>query len=134
MGLAVEVMRGRNCGSVPVVDDQNRIVGMITDRDICLHSEKAGKNLVELRVAQGMTSNVECCGPDDSLAEAEKKLQARQIRRLPVVDGKRRLIGILSLADLVRDRRKKKLGQTIASISRPAKRAKNRARSSRKQP
>jgi CBS domain-containing protein len=127
MRRAVQIMREKDCGSVPVVDERTRVVGIITDRDICLASDAAGKNLAELRVVQGMASDVECCGPDDTIADAEKKLRTRKVRRLPVVDRKRRLVGILSVADLAlaTERKKKKkvgkaeVGRTLASISRP---------------
>jgi CBS domain-containing protein len=127
MDRAVEVMLGKDCGCVPVVDDQERVVGIITDRDICVASYATGQKLSELFVRGGMAPKVECCAPDDSLDEAERKLRARQLRRLPVVDRDGRLVGILSMADLARavalgkrSMHPADLCETLAAICRPS--------------
>ena len=120
---AVEIMRRQDCGSVPVIDGQRRVVGIITDRDIVLAA--AMKSIPELKVSDYMADDVECATPKEKVLEAEKKLRTRRVRRLPVVDKKQRLVGMLSIADLARATDKKKLrkadvGRTIVSISRAA--------------
>jgi len=125
MDRAVEIMMGKDCGCVPVIDEQKRVVGIITDRDICLIVYATNQKPSELSVRGGMAPRVECCTPEDSVDEAERKLRERQLRRLPVVDTDGRLVGILAMADLVRATSKRKRAishrevcETFASICR----------------
>ncbi len=91
-----------DCGCVPVVagDGSGRVVGMVTDRDLCMAAFTSGARLGELRVEQAMSGAVCACRPTDSLADAAALMRSAQVRRLPVVDGEGRLRGLLSLADL----------------------------------
>jgi CBS domain-containing protein len=92
-----------DCGSVPVVDPSTRrTVGMITDRDICMATLMQDRPPSAIRVADVMSRELHFCSPESSVTEAERIMRTRQIRRLPVLDRDERLIGILSLADLVR--------------------------------
>jgi signal-transduction protein with cAMP-binding, CBS, and nucleotidyltransferase domain len=76
---------------------------MITDRDICMCALFEGKPLGELLVNQAMTTRLRCCEPNDTLEQAERLMSEGRIRRLPVVNAGRELIGLISLADLARD-------------------------------
>ncbi len=97
--LAAQLMWDHDCGCVPVVDDDDHVVGMLTDRDICMSAYTRDLPLSRLAVADAMAKEVFTCAPDDSLDTAEQLMGRRQVRRLPVVaDG--RLIGVLSLNDL----------------------------------
>jgi CBS domain-containing protein len=92
-----------DCGSVPVVDPQTRrTVGMITDRDICMATWMQDRPPSAVQVWEVMSRGLHACAADDSIAEAERIMRSEQIRRLPVLDSNDRLIGILSLADIVR--------------------------------
>ena len=99
---AARIMWERDCGCVPVVasDGSRRVVGMVTDRDICMASYTSGGRLAEMRVADAMANQVHSCHADAPLSEAEEIMQSAQVRRLPVVDPDGRLHGILSLADI----------------------------------
>lgn len=99
---AARIMWERDCGCVPVVaaDGSGRLVGMITDRDLCMAAYTRGARLTELQVGEVMSTQLHTCRPEDDLAEAEARMRAAQVRRLPVVDGAGHLRGILSLADL----------------------------------
>ena len=100
---AVRLMWDCDCGSVPVLDeDGNQVVGIVTDRDICMATWSKDLSPSAIRVSDAMSKELHCCSPGDGVALAENLMRARQIRRLPVLDDDRRLVGILSLADIVR--------------------------------
>ena len=99
---AAEMMDELNVGSIPVCDGE-RPVGMITDRDITVRATAAGKNPDETRVSDAMTEDVRWCMEDD-VEEVVHTMSDIQIRRLPVVDRTKRLVGIVSLGDLATDR------------------------------
>lgn len=92
-----------NCGCLPVIDESRRVVGVITDRDICIATVLIGASLQDIWVAEAMAKDVYTCGPKDSLVEAQAIMQEARVRRLPVVDASTRLVGVISLADLARE-------------------------------
>jgi CBS domain-containing protein len=89
-----------DCGCVPVCDGDDRVVGMITDRDICLATYFSGKPPREIAVGEAMARHVLACAPADRVAAAEMTMRAAQVRRLPVIGADGRLVGILSLNDI----------------------------------
>jgi CBS-domain-containing membrane protein len=100
LGSAAQIMWEMDCGAVPVVDSERRVIGMITDRDICMASHLQGVILSDASVASAMARDIKCCGPHDSPATVQALMQQHKIRRVPVIDAQRRLIGIVTLADL----------------------------------
>ena len=101
---AAQTMWENECGCVPVVDEAEKLVGMLTDRDICLSSLVRGKSLREITVADEMREDpvswmVWSCGPGDHLAVALAAMAEHKVHRLPVLDGGK-LVGILSLDDI----------------------------------
>ena len=98
-------------GCVPIVSDDGsrNVVGMLTDRDICMATLQRGRAPHEVAIRDVMSDVVRSVGPSHELKEAEAIMRAAQVRRLPVVDGHQMLAGILSLADLARhaDRKRK---------------------------
>ncbi len=131
LSTPARIMWERDCGCVPVVDGNGsaQLVGVITDRDICMAAYTNGARLAEIRVNDAMAHEVHSCSVDDSVAEAERLMRAAQVRRLPVVDRDGRLRGILSLADLAegagelrgsaRGGRETELAHTLEAICRP---------------
>ncbi|MGC8518938.1 MAG: CBS domain-containing protein [Steroidobacteraceae bacterium] len=126
---AAELMWRHDCGALPVCDrgDSQKLIGIITDRDICMHAMFGGKALAELSVAGGMSKTVHCLRPSDSLAQAERVMCESRVRRLPVIDHGGMLLGMLSLADLAREAARERtqprkdinetdVGHTLASI------------------
>ncbi len=126
---AAQLMWNFDCGSVPVCggNGESRIVGMITDRDICMSGLFQGKALRDLRVSDAMSKSVETCRSSASLAEAEKIMRNARIRRLPVIDEHDALVGVISLADLAREAARERtnrgreiteteVGDTLAAI------------------
>jgi CBS domain-containing protein len=97
-----QIMWELECGIVPVVDAEQRLHGVITDRDICMAAYTKGRPLHEICVADVMSQPVHRCSADEPITRAIAVMAAAQVRRLPVVDAAQRLVGIVSLADLVR--------------------------------
>ncbi len=98
---AIELLWSAGCGALPVVNSEKRVVGIVTDRDICVALGTRNRRPSELLVKELMTSDVACCGPDDEIHEALKTMRQRKVRRLPVVDATGRLEGMLCATDLL---------------------------------
>lgn len=97
---AAEIMWTRNCGSVPIVEEGGRVVGIVTDRDLFLAIATGNHKAVELTVGETMSKDLALCSPSDDVRIALKTMAQKQLRRLPVVDEVGRLKGILSLGDI----------------------------------
>lgn len=112
------IMRDHNVGVVPVVDDQQNCVGIVTDRDIVVRG-LAERMDGTTQVQQVMTSDVIFGRPDMTVDEASRVMADQQIRRLPVVENGR-LVGIVAMADMaVRQAFVDEAGQALAEISEP---------------
>ncbi|MBL9007027.1 MAG: CBS domain-containing protein [Myxococcales bacterium] len=99
---AARFMWENDVGAVPIVDNQGRVVSMLTDRDICMAAYTQGRPLSEIGVSVAMSERLVVCHPEDSLERAEELMSLYQVRRLPVVDLEGLVLGILSLNDLAR--------------------------------
>ena len=99
---AAELMRDHDIGSLPVVDESGHVVGMITDRDICMatYAQDAPPRAISVELA--MSRHPATCAPGDDLAVVEEQMRRRQIHRMPVVDDAGHPVGIVSLNDLAR--------------------------------
>ena len=102
---AARLMWENDFGCLPVIDDDGsgRLVGMITDRDICMAAYFAERPLSQIKVVEAMTKDVRGCNAGDDLAEARAIMRETAVRRLPVIDALERVIGLMSLADLARE-------------------------------
>ncbi len=113
-------MQSEDIGCCPVVEE-DRLVGMITDRDITVRSAAKGFDPNQQQVREIMTANVISAHPSMSMEEACRLMSENQIRRLPVVENDR-LVGMVSLADLAIDfEEAEMLAETLESISEPAR-------------
>jgi len=97
----ITVMEKNDCGAVPIVNAQNKVVGMITDRDICLALGRRPLPAAAIPVAEVMSRRVYACGPDEEVHAALQTMENKKVRRLPVIDGNGQLVGILSMDDIV---------------------------------
>ena len=97
---AAKLMWESDCGSLPVLDQNGRVVGMITDRDVCMAAYTQAELLARIPVSRAMSHELHSCRPDEDLDKVEKRMRAHQIRRLPVLDDEGHLQGVLSLADI----------------------------------
>src|SRR5262245_4091481 len=96
LDCAARIMWERDCGCVPIVDHENRVVGILTDLDICMAAYTKGLPLSAIQAGEAMSQQIFTCSPHDDIREAERQMESKQIRRIPVVDGERRLIGMVS--------------------------------------
>jgi CBS domain-containing protein len=101
LASAAKIMWDCDCGIVPVVNAERRVVGVITDRDICIALATRQATSGSLSVRDVLRPDVQTCSADDDVRDALRLLKNRRVRRLPVVDRQGRLIGIISLNDLV---------------------------------
>jgi CBS domain-containing protein len=115
-----------NVGALPVCDGR-RLVGIVTDRDITVRCTAAGASPVNTPVCEAMSEDVRWCYEDDDVEEAEDAMEAMQIRRLPVIDADKRLVGMLSLGDLATDRAPQ-VEHTLRRISEPSEPDRSAAR------
>jgi CBS domain-containing protein len=99
---AAQVMWENDFGAVPVVDGDSRVVGMITDRDICMAAYTRGQPLWQIPVSSAMAKQVHGVRESDSIEAVEAVMRQAQIHRVPVLDGDAHLKGFLSMNDLVR--------------------------------
>lgn len=103
LARAAQIMWERDCGCVPVLDHQRRLMGMLTDRDLCMAAYTQGRPLQEISAAQVMTQNLKTASPSDSIEAIETLMQVHQLRRLPVVAADGALVGMITLSDLARE-------------------------------
>jgi len=124
---AAQIMWEYGVGSI-VVEAEDHVQGVITDRDICLAGRFRGRGLWTIPVSSVMSTNIDVVLSHDSVEVAERLMRTRQIRRLPVVDESWKLVGLLSLDDLARESRYQEgrgkpavrvedVGKTLAEIS-----------------
>lgn len=99
---AAGLMWEHDCGSVPVTDDEGHLVGVITDRDICMATYLQGKTLQAISVRDVMAKQVYACTTAETLEAAERLMSSKQIRRVPVVDAEQHPVGMLSINDIAR--------------------------------
>lgn len=102
LASAVEALWRRDCGVLPVVDSEGRVTGIITDRDIAIALGTRGNRAIEVTVGDAMTRAVFTCGAEDDVSAAISAMKKHRVRRVPVVDAQRHLLGIVSLHDLAR--------------------------------
>ena len=101
LAAAAKIMWDDDCGAVPVLDEQRRVVGMVTDRDICIAAATRATSPSNIRVGEIMSQRVHACHPHDEVRSALRAMGEQRVRRLPIVDEQERLVGIISLNDLV---------------------------------
>ena len=116
---AAQYMDELNVGVVPVCDGA-KLLGMVTDRDITVRGVAAGK-MADTPVTEVMSQHVRWCYEDQDIDEVMDEMRDAQIRRLPVVDHDKKLVGIVSLGDLAdRGSDDKRVGETLKDISTPS--------------
>jgi CBS domain-containing protein len=114
---AAKFMLNEDAGSMPV-SDGDRLIGMITDRDIAVRGVAKGYG-PETPVRELMTGDIVCAREDDSIEEVAAKMSRAQVRRMPVVDSNERLCGIVSLGDLAREADDECAEQALEGVSAP---------------
>jgi CBS domain-containing protein len=114
---AARKMRDLDIGPLPVMD-QDKPIGIVTDRDITIRSVAEGRDPKDTRVSEAITRLLFCCYEDDDVKDAARLMAEKQVRRLVVLDRDDRLAGIVSLGDIATDAGDEKLtGQVLEEIS-----------------
>jgi CBS domain-containing protein len=124
------IMRDNDCGSVPVVDDDGCLVGIVTDRDLAVRGFAEGMG-ANTKVRELMTASLCCCGADDDIADVERTMADNQVRRVPIVDSAGCCVGIVAQADLARAAERARVTEhevaiVVEKISEPARPSPNR--------
>jgi CBS domain-containing protein len=116
-----QLLREHDVGSLPVVAarDDLRLVGMVTDRDICLAVVAEGADPKTTTIENCMTSEPAACREGENLNNCERLMEEHQVRRIPVVDGDGKLIGIVAQADIAQKEQPEKVKEVVAEISKP---------------
>ncbi len=115
---AASIMADIDAGALPV-GDNDRLVGMITDRDIVIRAVAQGKSL-DTRVADVMSREMLYCFDTDGIDDVSRNMAKAQVRRLPVVNHAKRLVGIVSLGDLARNDDPTTIGRAVSRVSTPS--------------
>lgn len=129
---AARIMWERDCGFVPVVENREtqRVVGVVTDRDVCMAAYTKNRPLDQIRLRELMSAGVRVCRAGDDISDAEQTMREARVHRLPVVDEADQLLGVISLADVAREARRElgtrrkdvtvaEIGETLAAIRQP---------------
>jgi CBS domain-containing protein len=125
LNTAARLMWENDCGAVPVTDDDGRIAGMVTDRDICMATYTRNKAPQAIGVSEAMARQVFSCRAEDPVDAAERLMREKQVRRVPIVDSDNRPQAVLSMNDIARAAARKKDGfdraaiETLAAICEP---------------
>ena len=113
-----KLMIENNCGEIPVVDSSDRVVGVVTDRDIVCRAVAEGKNPIGHTAESCMSRPVVTVRADAPLEEVVSAMEKNQIRRVPVVDGNGSCAGIIAQADIARTSREREVAHLVREVSR----------------
>ncbi len=111
----VLIMEKNDCGTVPILNKANKLVGIVTDRDICLGLGFRPLPAAGIPITDIMSKRVYACTPDEDVSVALQTMRQRKIRRLPVVNAEGKLVGILSMDDVVL-RAEEDFGETVKTL------------------
>jgi len=115
---AAQKMKDLDVGPLPVCENE-RLVGMITDRDIATRSTAEGEDPYTGHVREAMTPEINYCYDDQDVAEAAQLMQEKQVRRLAVIDHEHHLVGMVSIGDVAARADAKTGGKTLEATARP---------------
>jgi CBS domain-containing protein len=130
LAAAAKIMWEEDCGAIPVTDGGGKVVGMITDRDICIAAATRPRTEGEIPVQDVISRVLYTCSPGDDVRTALDTMRSRQVRRLPVVEHDGHLAGIVSIHDIASQARSSKSAdvtpeavlETFIAITAPSKR------------
>ena len=111
-----EIMRSEDIGAVPV-GEGDRLVGMVTDRDIACRGLANGKDARKLTARDVMTTGIIYCRDNEDVDDAIRIMESMQIRRLPVINDKKRMVGMLSLGDISHRVSREMSGEVLQAVS-----------------
>lgn len=111
-----QLMREHDIGAIPI-GENDRLIGMVTDRDIVCRGLAVGKDLKKLTARDVMTKGIVFCREDEEIDDATRTMELKQVRRLPVINGDKRMVGMLSLGDLSNSCDQELTGEVLQAVS-----------------
>jgi CBS domain-containing protein len=122
---AAQIMWQKDCGIVPVVTKEKHIVGVITDRDICIATATRNRRTSSIKAADMNFRGVKTCAPEDDVKDVLRRMRKYKIKRLCVVNQDKELLGVISLSDILLKAGEKKsvrklIFSTLRAIAKPA--------------
>ncbi len=111
-----KMMRDEDIGAVPI-GENDRLIGMVTDRDIVCRGVADGRDVATLTARNVMTKSILYCSADEDTEDAVRIMEAKKVRRLPVINAKKRLVGILALGDICERAGQQLSGEAIRAVS-----------------
>ena len=125
---AARLMEDCDCGALPVIGDNGVLVGMVTDRDIAVRIVARGRDARYAIVADCMTDRVFACYANESVMECMRQMARHRVRRMPIVDERQRLVGIVAQSDLARHagrhplrQERRALTEVVSAVSQPGR-------------
>lgn len=109
-------MQSEDIGAIPI-GENDRLVGMVTDRDIALRGFADGRDRASLTARDVMSEGIVWCSEEQDLDDALELMQQHQVRRLPVINAKKRLVGVLSLGDIAHAAPRDRSGELLQSVA-----------------
>ena len=122
---AAQIMWEKDCGIVPVLTAEKRLLGVVTDRDVAIAAATRNRRTSSIKAGEMTFRPVKTCAPDDDVKDALKRMRKYKLRRLCVVNREKELVGIVSLSDILLKAGDKKsvrklIFSTLEAIARPA--------------
>lgn len=111
-----KIMKEKDVGAIPV-GENDRLVGMVTDRDIVVRGFANGRSPTSLTAGDVMTKPIVYCHDDEAIEDAIRLMEIRQIRRLPVINGKKRMVGMLSIGDISHSGHRDLTAEVVDAVS-----------------
>jgi CBS domain-containing protein len=111
-----KLMSEQDVGAIPI-GENDKMIGMVTDRDMVCRGFSNGKDLSTLKARDVMSKGIFYCSEDEDIEEAVQMMQKNKIRRLPVINGKKRLVGMLSIGDLSHAAPSKLTSDLVAAVA-----------------
>lgn len=113
-----KLMREQDIGSIPI-GENDKLIGMVTDRDICCRAVAEGRDLSSVTARDVMSAGIAYVWEDDDMNEAIHKMEEHQLRRMPVISGDKRMVGMLSMGDVSHSVSYDRCGEFAQSVSAP---------------
>jgi CBS domain-containing protein len=114
-----QLMREHNIGAIPI-SENDRLVGMVTDRDIVCRGLAAGLDLNRATARDVMSKGIFCCTETEEVADAARTMEQNKVRRLPVINTEEELVGFLSIGDISRTSDRALCGEIVQAAATPA--------------
>ncbi|MGE0410146.1 MAG: CBS domain-containing protein [Amphiplicatus sp.] len=111
-----KLMKTEDIGAVPITEN-GKFVGMVTDRDIAVRAVADGRDISKVIARDVMSSGLTCCNEDEDVDEAVRVMEKKKIRRLPVTNAQKQLVGMLSLGDVSHSAKQNVSGELVKAVS-----------------